>query len=266
MANAVRATTMGNNRRSSNVMTSSGQGPSIFASINTEEDNLSVDNEVRNITAFYSPMNDDSRRVTPDHSPVELMENLPRALIVPNPQDPVEENLRRKCAFSFMDPIQKFIARRQAPWKLILQFAKIFLITAQLLIFGQFRYAHTNYYQDNHIAFEHLFLKDWDSVREINAYPPATGKYALYKKETFFSYFNYTAHTLDKLEDMTVVPTQRNSSLRFCVETYRPLDNTTDFFTKGEFTLKLMQYLFLTIFHLQTFMVITSRLKTNVLT
>ena len=67
-------------------------------------------------------------------------DQLPRGLIVPNPRDPVEENLRRKCAFFFMDPVQKFIARRQAPWKLILQFAKIFLVTSQLLIFGQFRY------------------------------------------------------------------------------------------------------------------------------
>ena len=88
-----------------------------------------------------------------------MSEQIPRALIVPNPNDPVEENLRKKCAFYFMDPIQKFIARRQAPWKLFLQFIKIILITAQLLIFGQFRYAHTNYYKDNQIAFEHLFLK-----------------------------------------------------------------------------------------------------------
>jgi hypothetical protein len=26
-------------------------------------------------------------------------------------------------------------------------------------VFGNFRYAHTNYYADNEIGFEHLFLK-----------------------------------------------------------------------------------------------------------
>ena len=49
------------------------------------------------------------------------------------------------------------------------------LVTTQLMIFGNYRFNHTKYYHDNHIAFEHLFLKDWDAVREINAYPPATG-------------------------------------------------------------------------------------------
>ena len=110
--------------------------------------------------------------------------------------------------------------RRQAPWKLILQFWKIILITIQILVFGQFRYAHTNYYNDNHIAFEHLFLKDWDSVREINAYPPSTGQYALYKKETFYQYFDYTAETYSQLENLTIVPTFRNSTLHFCLDTY----------------------------------------------
>ena len=143
-----------------------------------------------------------------------------RALIVPNPQDPLEEGLRRKCAFAFMDPIQKFIARRQTPWKLMLQFAKIILITAQLLVFGQFRYAHTNYYRNNHISFEHLFLKDWDATREINAYPPATGKYALYQKDTFYSLFNYAAQTFSTIENKTVVSTFRNSSLQFCIKSY----------------------------------------------
>ena len=124
-----------------------------------------------------------------------------------------------------MDPIQKFIARRQTPWKLILQFAKIFLITAQILIFGQFRYAHTNYYKDNHIAFEHLFLRNWDAAREINAYPPATGKFALYKKESFYAFFNYTAGTYARLNELTLSPTVPNTTLDFCVESYIPVPN-----------------------------------------
>ena len=36
----------------------------------------------------------------------------------------MEEKLRRRLAFHFMDPVEKFIARRQVPWKLILQFLK----------------------------------------------------------------------------------------------------------------------------------------------
>ena len=143
-----------------------------------------------------------------------------RALIVPNPQDPLEEGLRRKCAFAFMDPIQKFIARRQTPWKLILQFAKIILITAQLIVFGKYRFAHTNYYSNNHVAFEHLFLKDWDPTREIHAYPPATGKYALYQREEFYQYFDYAADAFSKIENKTLVSMHRNSSFEFCINSY----------------------------------------------
>ena len=40
----------------------------------------------------------------------------------------MEEELRRRLAFHFMDPVDKFIARRQVPWKLLLQFLKGTLI------------------------------------------------------------------------------------------------------------------------------------------
>jgi hypothetical protein len=39
--------------------------------------------------------------------------------------------------------VQKYVARRQIPWKLVLQMVKILLITAQIFIFGDYRYAHT---------------------------------------------------------------------------------------------------------------------------
>ena len=59
----------------------------------------------------------------------------------------------------------------------------VILVTAQLLVFGYYRYAHSNYYSDNRIGFEHLFLgKLWDPVREIDTYPPSTGALAIYDK------------------------------------------------------------------------------------
>ena len=36
----------------------------------------------------------------------------------------IEDELRRRLAFHFMNPVEKFIARRQVPWKLLLQFLK----------------------------------------------------------------------------------------------------------------------------------------------
>ncbi len=52
---------------------------------------------------------------------------------------------------------------------------QLVLVTWQLVIFAEYRSNHTKYNNDNTIAFEHLFLKGWDSVREIHAYPPSTG-------------------------------------------------------------------------------------------
>ena len=132
---------------------------------------------------------------------------------------PAEEKLRRRVAFFFMNPVEKFVARRQTPWKLLLQFVKIILVTTQLVIFGQYRYAHTNFYSDTQITFEHLFFKNWDTVREITAYPPSTGKYALYKRGTFYDIFNNAAETLRTLEDIAVSPLETNSTLGFCFQT-----------------------------------------------
>ena len=231
MASAARASASRHSRRPShiNVMTNSGQGNSIFASLPSEgEEEEEIDRGAADlINGFYSPIEQEQQQI-----PNMVEDGVPRDLVVPNNDHPVETQLRKKCAFFFMDPVQKFIARRQAPWKLILQFAKIFLITAQILIFGQFRYAHTNYYKDNHIAFEHLFMRNWDAAREIHAYPPATGQYALYKKESFYAFFNYTADTFSRLNELTLAPTLPNSTLDFCVESYIPLkgDGTNDLF------------------------------------
>ncbi len=75
------------------------------------------------------------------------------------PLSPAEEDFRRRLAFFFLDPVRKYRARHQFPWKLALQFLKVVLVTAQVLVFGNYRYAHTRYFTDNRIALEHLFLR-----------------------------------------------------------------------------------------------------------
>ena len=49
-------------------------------------------------------------------------------------------------------------------------------------------------------------IQDWDSVREINSYPPTTGAYALYMKSTFYGLFNNTADTYYHLEENAINP------------------------------------------------------------
>ncbi|XP_043501990.1 mucolipin-3-like isoform X1 [Polistes fuscatus] len=102
-----------------------------------------------------------------------------------------EDKMRRKLKFFFMNPIEKWQAKRRFPYKFIVQVFKIVLVTVQLCIFAHNNYMHVNYTSDNRITFSHLFLRGWDSTLEVPAYPPATGPLALYKKDAFFSTIDY---------------------------------------------------------------------------
>nr|NVI71410.1 transient receptor potential cation channel, mucolipin ortholog [Cucujiformia] len=50
---------------------------------------------------------------------------------------------------------------------------------------------HVNYTWDNRVTFSHLFLKGWDSTREINTYPPTSGPLAVYLIEDYFSTIDF---------------------------------------------------------------------------
>lgn len=102
-----------------------------------------------------------------------------------------EERMRRKLQFFFMNPIEKWQAKQRFPYKFVVQVVKIFLVTTQLCLFAYSRYNHVNYTWDNRITFSHLFLRGWDSTREINAYPPAVGPLAIYKESEFFDTIDY---------------------------------------------------------------------------
>lgn len=103
----------------------------------------------------------------------------------------MEEKMRRKLQFFFMNPIEKWRAKRQFPFKFVVQVIKIVLVTFQLCLFAHNRYNHVNYTWDNRISFSHLFLSGWDSTREINAYPPGSGPLAVYKMNDFYDNLDY---------------------------------------------------------------------------
>lgn len=81
-----------------------------------------------------------------------------------------EEKMRRKLKFFFMNPIEKWQAKRRFPYKFIVQVIKILLVTIQLCLFAHNNYIHVNYTWDNRIAFSHLFLRGWDSSLEVRYY------------------------------------------------------------------------------------------------
>jgi mucolipin 3 len=103
----------------------------------------------------------------------------------------MEEKMRRKLQFFFMNPIEKWKAKRKFPYKFVVQVIKIVLVTFQLCLFAHNRYNHVNYTWDNRISFSHLFLLGWDSTREINAYPPGAGPLAVYKVDEFYSTLDF---------------------------------------------------------------------------
>ncbi|XP_076178711.1 mucolipin-3 [Ptiloglossa arizonensis] len=128
-----------------------------------------------------------------------------------------EEKMRRKLKFFFMNPIEKWQAKRRLPYKFAVQVIKIVLVTVQLCLFAHNNYTHVNYAWNNRLAFSHLFLEGWDAIHEVPPYPPATGPLAVYRQDDFYSAIDYALngyYNIDSAigsysyitEDNTIVP------------------------------------------------------------
>ncbi|XP_053098770.1 mucolipin-3 isoform X1 [Hemicordylus capensis] len=73
----------------------------------------------------------------------------------------LEDQLKRKLKFFFMNPCEKFWARGRKPWKLGIQLLKIAMVTIQLVIFGLSNQMVVAFKEENTVAFKHLFLKGY---------------------------------------------------------------------------------------------------------
>uniref|UniRef100_A0A670IKJ3 Mucolipin TRP cation channel 3 n=1 Tax=Podarcis muralis TaxID=64176 RepID=A0A670IKJ3_PODMU len=73
----------------------------------------------------------------------------------------LEDQLRRKLKFFFMNPCEKFWARGRKPWKLGIQLLKIAMVTIQLVVFGLSNQMVVEFKEENTVAFKHLFLKGY---------------------------------------------------------------------------------------------------------
>lgn len=102
-----------------------------------------------------------------------------------------EDRMRRKLQFFFMNPIEKWQARRKFPYKFAVQLVKIVALTIQLCLFAHSRYVHVNYTWDNRVSFSHLFLRGWDDASEVDSYPAAKGPMALYFQDDFFDTIDF---------------------------------------------------------------------------
>ncbi|XP_010635019.1 mucolipin-3 isoform X5 [Fukomys damarensis] len=73
----------------------------------------------------------------------------------------LEDQMRRKLKFFFMNPCEKFWARGRKPWKLAIQILKIATVTVQLVLFGLSNQMVVAFKEENTVAFKHLFLKGY---------------------------------------------------------------------------------------------------------
>nr|XP_020452374.1 mucolipin-2 isoform X2 [Monopterus albus] len=81
-------------------------------------------------------------------------------------QDVKEESLRDDLRYYFMNPCEKYRARRHIPWKLGVQILKIVMITTQLILFGLNNQLVAFYKEENTMALKNLFLKGYKGVDE----------------------------------------------------------------------------------------------------
>nr|NVI71351.1 transient receptor potential cation channel, mucolipin ortholog [Cucujiformia] len=88
---------------------------------------------------------------------------------------------------------------------------------------------HVNYICDNTISFSHLFLRGWDSTREINSYPPTAGPLAIYQTEDFYSTIDFAFNgysNINKAIGSYSYPNEDNtmSDMVLCLYSYKKGD------------------------------------------
>ncbi|XP_078657623.1 mucolipin-3-like isoform X1 [Branchiostoma floridae x Branchiostoma belcheri] len=103
----------------------------------------------------------------------------------------MEDRMRRKLKYFFMNPCEKYRARGRKPYKLTLQVFKIIMVTVQVCLFGVSQFSVVTFSEENATAFRHLFLKDWDPGYDQTYYPKTSPVYAVYNKEIFYDRLNF---------------------------------------------------------------------------
>ncbi|XP_011353875.1 mucolipin-3 isoform X1 [Pteropus vampyrus] len=105
----------------------------------------------------------------------------------------LEEQMRRKLKFFFMNPCEKFWARGRKPWKLVIQILKLAMVTIQLVFFGLSNQMVVAFKEDNTIAFKHLFLKGY-----------VDQTYAVYTQSDVYSQIIFSVNQYLQLPNISV--------------------------------------------------------------
>lgn len=142
-----------------------------------------------------------------------------RALLEPLEEE--VEKFRRKLKYFFMNPCDKYKARRRKPWKLILQIVKIAVVTIQLVSFGLSNQTVVQFKEENLMAFRHLFLKNFTES--------SANTYAVYTQHDVYTHIAYTVEQFLMLPSITV----GNHEYEKKGDVYTPLAVCQQFYRNG---------------------------------
>ncbi|XP_030582694.1 mucolipin-1a isoform X2 [Archocentrus centrarchus] len=107
-----------------------------------------------------------------------------------------EEALRRKLKYFFMSPCDKYHAKGRYPFKLVLQLAKILVVTAQLVLFGLSNQVVVTFKEENTMTFKNIFLKNYDESLDDS--------FAVYTQEDVYDHIFYAVERYLALSNTTV--------------------------------------------------------------
>ncbi|XP_056677990.1 mucolipin-1 isoform X7 [Monodelphis domestica] len=134
-----------------------------------------------------------------------------------------EEDLRRRLKYFFMSPCDKFRAKGRKPFKLMLQVAKILIVTIQLILFGLSNQIVVMFREENTVAFKHLFLKDYADG--------ADDSYAVYTQSDLYQSIFFAVEQYLQIPDQSLGryayvhggggPEANGSALALCQRYYR---------------------------------------------
>uniref|UniRef100_A0A8C6JDY7 Mucolipin extracytosolic domain-containing protein n=1 Tax=Melopsittacus undulatus TaxID=13146 RepID=A0A8C6JDY7_MELUD len=129
-----------------------------------------------------------------------------------------ETALKEDLKFYFMNPCEKYRARRQIPWKLALQILKILMVTTQLVFFGLSNQLVVSFKEENTVAFKHLFLKGYSGVDEDDY------SCSIYTQQDAYDSIFYVINQYRQLKNVslgTLGYEHEGSGLKICKQQYK---------------------------------------------
>ncbi|XP_041339100.1 mucolipin-2 [Pyrgilauda ruficollis] len=141
-----------------------------------------------------------------------------RNMMTQSDLDLKETTLKEDLKFYFMNPCEKYRARRQIPWKLALQILKILMVTTQLVFFGLSNQLVVSFKEENIVAFKHLFLKGYSGADEDDY------SCSIYTQQDAYDSIFYVINQYRHLKNIslgTLGYEHEESGLKICKQQYK---------------------------------------------